>query len=426
MSKVFVLDTNRKPLNPCHPAKARRLLTEGKAAVLRRYPFTIILKREVENPILKPLRLKIDPGSKITGLAIVNDVTGEVEFAAEIQHRGQQIKKALDSRRSLRRGRRNRKLRYRAPRFLNRKRREGWLPPSLESRVDNVMTWVNRLSRVCPITAISQELVRFDAQMMQNPEINGVEYQQGELAGYEVREYLLEKFGRKCVYCGQDSIPLEIEHIVPRIKGGSNRVSNLTLACNSCNSAKGSLTAMEFGYPEIQKMAKMPLRDAASVNSARWALFGQLKDTGLELEVGTGGRTKFNRVTRGLAKSHWADAACVGASTPEALHVENVYPLLIKAMGHGKRQRCRTDRYGFTNRHAPRAKRFMGFQTGDIVKAIVPMGKNTGMHVGRIAIRFRPSFRLNEIDVHPKYLIPIHQSDGYDYAERRCRNSPVA
>ncbi len=426
MSKVFVLDTNRKPLNPCHPAKARRLLTEGKAAVLRRYPFTIILKREVENPILKPLRLKIDPGSKITGLAIVNDVTGEVEFAAEIQHRGQQIKKALDSRRSLRRGRRNRKLRYRAPRFLNRKRREGWLPPSLESRVDNVMTWVNRLSRVCPITAISQELVRFDAQMMQNPEINGVEYQQGELAGYEVREYLLEKFGRKCVYCGQDSIPLEIEHIVPRIKGGSNRVSNLTLACNSCNSAKGSLTAMEFGYPEIQKMAKMPLRDAASVNSARWALFGQLKDTGLELEVGTGGRTKFNRVTRGLAKSHWADAACVGASTPEALHVENVYPLLIKAMGHGKRQRCRTDRYGFTNRHAPRTKRFMGFQTGDIVKAIVPMGKNTGMHVGRIAIRFRPSFRLNEIDVHPKYLIPIHQSDGYDYAERRCRNSPVA
>ncbi|MBT9166580.1 MAG: CRISPR-associated endonuclease Cas9 [Chloroflexi bacterium] len=426
MSKVFVLDTNRKPLNPCHPAKARRLLTEGKAAVLRRYPFTIILKREVENPILKPLRLKIDPGSKITGLAIVNDVTGEVEFAAEIQHRGQQIKKALDSRRSLRRGRRNRKLRYRAPRFLNRKRREGWLPPSLESRVDNVMTWVNRLSRVCPITAISQELVRFDTQMMQNPEINGVEYQQGELAGYEVREYLLEKFGRKCVYCGQDSISLEIEHIVPRIKGGSNRVSNLTLACSSCNSAKGSLTAMEFGYPEIQKMAKMPLRDAASVNSARWALFGQLKDTGLELEVGTGGRTKFNRVTRGLAKSHWADAACVGASTPEALHVENIYPLLIKAMGHGKRQRCRTDRYGFTNRHAPRAKRFMGFQTGDIVKAIVPMGNNTGVHVGRIAIRFRPSFRLNEIDVHPKYLIPIHQSDGYDYAERRCRNSPVA
>lgn len=423
MSKVFVLDTNKKALNPCHPAKARRLLSEGKAAVFRRYPFTIILKYEVESRALKPLRLKIDPGSKVTGLAIMNDA--EVVFAAEIKHRGEQIKKALNSRRALRRGRRNRKTRYRAPRFLNRTRKKGWLPPSLKSRVDNVMTWVNRLSRVCPITSLSQELVKFDTQLMQNPEINGIEYQQGELAGYEVREYLLEKFGRKCAYCRKDGIPLEIEHIVPRIRGGSNRVSNLTLACNSCNLEKGNLTAEEYGYPEVQKLAKIPLRDASAVNATRWKLFNQLKATGLELEVGTGGRTKFNRITRGLAKSHWVDAACVGASTPEILHIENIQPLLIKAMGHGRRQRCGTDKYGFPTKHASRAKKFMGFQTGDIVKAIVPSGKTVGEHIGRIAIRFRPSFHLNGIDVHPKYLTLLHQADGYDYTRKEvCVDSP--
>lgn len=145
MQKVFVLDTNRQPLSPCHAARARQLLRQGKAAVYRRYPFTIILKREVPEPDPPPLRLKIDPGSKITGLAIVNDNTGEVVWAAELQHRGGQIKASLDSRRALRRSRRSRKTRYRKPRFANRSRPEGWLPPSLMSRVYNIETWVVRL-----------------------------------------------------------------------------------------------------------------------------------------------------------------------------------------------------------------------------------------------------------------------------------------
>ena len=201
MSKIFVLDTKKRPLAPCHPARARQLLKKGKAAVYRRYPFTIILKREIKEVDTQPLRLKIDPGSKTTGLAILNDRTGEVVWAAELQHRGQQIKSGLDSRRAIRRSRRNRKTRYRKPRFNNRKRPKGWLPPSLMSRVYNIQTWVTRLRNYCPIKAISLELVKFDTQAMQNPEVNGVEYQQGELFGYEVREYLLEKFSRKCAYC---------------------------------------------------------------------------------------------------------------------------------------------------------------------------------------------------------------------------------
>jgi len=250
VSKVFLLDTNKKPLDPIEPGYARKLLGWGKAAVFKRYPFTLILKEARPEAEVKPLRLKLDPGSKTTGLALVNDATGEVVFAAELTHRGQAIKNSLDSRRALRRGRRSRKTRYRPARFNNRTKPKGWLPPSLVSRLENVMTWVRRLYHLTPITALSMELVRFDTQLMQSPEISGVEYQKGELQGYEVRQYLLEKWGRKCAYCKAGNVPFEIEHINPRSRGGGNRVSNPTIACHKCNQEKGHQTAAEYGHPE--------------------------------------------------------------------------------------------------------------------------------------------------------------------------------
>jgi 5-methylcytosine-specific restriction endonuclease McrA len=268
VSNVFVVDTNKKPLNTIHPGEARFLLNRGKAAALKRYPFTIILKVKISDPVVTELRIKIDPGSKNTGIAIVNDQSGEVVFAAELSHRGQQIKKSLDDRRGVRRGRRNRQTRYRKPRWQNRRRPEGWLPPSLQSRMSNVITWMQRLARVCHITAISMELVKFDMQLMEHAEISGVEYQQGTLAGYELREYLLEKWGRTCSYCGKENIPLQIEHIVPRAKGGSNRVSNLCLACEKCNTAKGTKDIKDFLkkkpdlLKKIEALAKAPLGDA--------------------------------------------------------------------------------------------------------------------------------------------------------------------
>jgi hypothetical protein len=195
MSKVFVLDTNLRQLNPVHPAEARRLLSAGKAAAYRRYPFTIVLKTAVSAPI-EPLRIKLDPGSKTTGIALVDDQSGEVVFAAELSHRGHKIKESLDSRRAIRRSRRNRKTRYRQARWGNRRnKKKGWLAPSLQSRISNIVTWAQRLARVCHITNISMERVKFDMQLLENPEISGVEYQQGTLQGYEVREYLLESGG---------------------------------------------------------------------------------------------------------------------------------------------------------------------------------------------------------------------------------------
>lgn len=417
---VFVVDAERKPLAPCHPAVARKLLKQGRAAVLRRYPFAIILKEaKVTQP--QDIRLKIDPGSGVTGIAILHK--NRVIWAAEIEHRGQQIRSRLLERRQLRRSRRYRKTRYREPRFNNRRRPDNWLPPSLESRVANITTWVNRLIRLCPISAISLELVKFDTQKLQNPEITGVEYQRGELFGYEVREYLLEKWGRKCAYCGKENIPLEIEHIVPKSRGGTDRVSNLTLACHECNQKKDNLTAEELGFPEIQRRAKEPLKDAAAVNTVRWAIYDRLKETGFPIECGTGGTTKYNRSRLGLLKRHWIDAACVGVSTPDDLRICIGTVLAIKAVGHGTRQRCITDKYGFPKAHSLRSKTYMGFATGDIVKAIVPKGKYAGVHIGRVAIRHRPSFRLNGFDVHPKYLTILQRGDGYEYTYRVAHSS---
>jgi RRXRR protein len=182
MSYVFVVDQERQPLDPVHPGRARLLLNAGKAAVLRRYPFTIILKTVVPDAQPASLRLKIDPGAKTTGIAVVNDATGQVVWAAEVAHRGEAVKARLDQRRACRRSRRQRHTRYRPARFANRGRGEGWLPPSLESRLATVLTWVDRLRRWCPIGAISLELVKFDTQLMQDAEISGVEYQQGERA----------------------------------------------------------------------------------------------------------------------------------------------------------------------------------------------------------------------------------------------------
>lgn len=427
MSKVFVLDTQKQPLNPIHPGRARMLLSQEKAAVFRQYPFTLILKEEVLNPKVKPLRVKIDPGAKTTGLALVNDSTGEVVWAASLQHRGFQIRDALTSRRQLRRSRRNRKTRYRKPRFLNRTRQEGWLPPSLNSRVANILTWVKRLSLLCQITAISQELARFDTQQMEDAEISGLGYQQGTLAGYEVREFLLEKWNRACAYCGAKDTRVEVEHIQARSKGGSNRISNLCLACVPCNQKKGNQDIRDFlkSKPDLLKrvlaQAKRPLADTAAVNATQWNLYENLKKTGLPVEVGTGGRTKYNRTIRGLEKTHYWDAACVGASTPEQLITSGVKPMLIAAKGHGTRQQCRTDKFGFPVRYCSRTKFHKGFQTGDIVKAVVTSGKKIGTYVGRVATRATGSFNISTPDglvqgISHKYCKHIHKKDGYSYA----------
>ena len=427
MSKVFVLDTRKQTLTPVHSGRARLLLKAGKAVVYRTYPFTIMLKRQIEHPASAPLRLKIDPGAKTTGLALVNDASGEVVWAAEVIHRGAEIKKALDQRRAVRRGRRQRKTRYRKPRFANRRRKAGWLPPSLASRVSNIETWVKRLMALCPIDALSLELVKFDLQQMEHPEISGMYYQQGTLWGYEVRAYLLEKWGRTCAYCDTQGVPLQVEHIQARAHGGTDRISNLTLACETCNLAKGTQDVHVFLAHDAVRLerllqhTKTPLKDATAVNATRWRLFERLKATGLPVETGSGGLTKWNRARQGLPKAHWLDAAAIGVSTPEHLQTANVVPLLIKATGRGHRRVCNVNALGFPVSHRKRHKRYFGFQTGDIVRAVVPEPfACQGTHVGRVAVRARGTFNITTkqgkiTDVPHRFCRLIERTNGYGY-----------
>jgi hypothetical protein len=174
------------------------------------------------------------------------------------------------------------------------------------------------------------------------------------LPSYEVREYLLNKWERKWADCGVENIAWQVEHIYPRAKGGSNRISNLCLVCHSCNQKKGTKNIEKFlaKKPDILKrilaQAKRPLKDAAAVNWTRGALFNRLKEAGFPVVTGSGGLTKFNRTRLELPKSHWLDVACVGQI--ESLEVLTNKPLLIKSTGHATRQICRTDKFGFPSR----------------------------------------------------------------------------
>lgn len=306
-SNVCVIEANKQPRDPVHPGRARLLLTQGKAAVFTRFPLTIILKAAIEQPEVHPRRLTIDPGSRTTGLALVDDVSGRVVFAGTLTHRGQTIKKALDLRRAVRQGRRQRTTRYRQPRFDTRRRSVPWLPPSPESRVASVLTRVRRLRRLCPIAAISMEPVTFDLQQMENPETSGVVYQQGDGTGFERRDYLLAKWQRPCASCGAHIVPPQIEHMLARANG----------------------------------------------------------------------RT-FNRRIQGLPKERWIDAACVGKSTPVTLSLADITPLLIASTGHGSRQTCKVTASGFP------CSKPKGFQTGDLVRAVVPRGNKQGAYVGQV------------------------------------------
>jgi len=438
---VFVLDQRGKALMPCSQKRARKLLSCGRARVHRLVPFVIRLTdRKAADCTLQPLRLKLDPGSKTTGLALVreskaiNPATGEIERSiavlslVEIIHRGRQISEGLTARCQMRRARRGRNTRYRAPRFLNRGNKKlGWLAPSLQHRIDTTMSWVLRIQRWAPVVALSSELVRFDMQALQNPEISGTEYQQGTLFGYEVREYLLEKWQRTCAYCGVKDVPLQIEHIHPKAKGGSDRISNLTLACQWCNQKKAALPVEVFLSKDPKRLAKIlaqakaPLRDAAAVNATRWALANALKATGLPVELSSGGRTKFNRSRLDVPKTHAIDAACVGEF--DAIKDWHRPAITVKCTGRGSYQRTRLDKYGFPRGHLMRNKRVHGFGTGDMVKAVVPKGLKAGTHTGRLAIRASGSFNIQTSagvvqGIRHKHCQMLQRADGFGYFQQ--------
>ena len=439
--RVFVQAREGAPLMPCHPARARRLVRAGRAKVVRRVPFTVqILDRDQKDSAVQPVSLRLDPGAKTTGVALVaeGDRGARVVWAAELTHRSQAIRSRLTDRRMYRRGRRSRKTRHRAPRFDNRTRPEGWLPPSLQSRVDNTRTWAERLACRAPVSDLVVETTRFDVHALSaGKPLAGVEYQQGTLQGWEIREYLLHRHGHTCAYCaGLSKDPvLEKEHVHPRSRGGSDRVANLVIACHTCNAAKGNRTPGEWaailGRSRLDQArakaalaieaGKRPtLRDAAAMNAARYAVGRAVKALGLPVAFTSGGRTKANRAGQGYPKAHWIDAACVGPAGA-SVHLDPEAPVLsITATGRGQRRVTKPDRYGFPRGAAGRVKRVQGLQTGDRVRAVVPTGKYRGNHLGRVA-GVRADGRMDVATPGKKFtttaarLNRLQAADGYHY-----------
>ena len=433
---VMVVDKHGSPLMPTCPRRARLLLKEGRADVFCKNPFTIrILDRE--GGVLQPVELKLDPGAKTTGAALIVQGAFRGWFAVaawEFHHRGHAIRDALLSRSQLRRGRRGRKTRYRPARFKNRTRAQGWLAPSLQSRVDNVLAFARKIIRVCPVSEIPVEQVRFDTQLMANPDIQGVQYQQGTLYGYEVREYLLEKWKRQCAYCKAKDLPLQIEHLIPRSRGGTDKISNLALACNRCNQKKGNQLLEVFLHckPDLLASLKRQVeqspnqKDLASVNATRLALVDRLENTFPHLIVSTwtGGHTKFNRTQQGLPKTHWLDAACVGDSGL-SVDVSGISHITsIHAKGRGSRQMCKPDKHGFPRTSAKSVKRIHGFQTGDRVRLNQASGKYKGTHEGTVSIRATGQFDLKTTQglkitaKHDRFTL-MSRFDGYAYTHQR-------
>ena len=443
-NRVFVLGTNRVPLAPCHPARARELLRKGKAAVFRMYPFTLILKRNIPQSQTgrETLTVKIDPGSRTTGLAITlrGKYSIKCVFGLNLVHRGISVVGKLISRSQQRRGRRSRNCRYRKPRFLNRAKPNGWLPPSLVSRISNVKTWIDRFMRFCRISKSSIEVVSFDTQKMQNSDISGKEYQQGTLLDFKVKEYLLYRYNHTCQYCsGVSKDPvLEREHIHPSSKGGSNRVSNLTLACRTCNSAKSTLVLSEWltreqscrsplsisrvkGILRVQKGLKPPLRDTVAATLVSQCTVSYLNSLGLNPDLSPGYITKYNRSTLGYRKDHWIDAACVGSEGPLVAIPSSMLGVVAKAQKCNNRQMCCSDKYGFPRTKAKGPSKVFGFKTGDIVKSVVLKGKYKGTHVGKVSVRNRGNFNIftakGKNSANHKTCTSIHNRDGYSYVQ---------
>lgn len=302
---VYVLNICMAPLMPCKEAKARKLLKSGKAKIVKRNPFTIQLLFECEN-VTQDIVLGVDAGSKHIGLSATTDK--KELYAAEVELRDD-IVDLLSIRRENRRTRRNRKTRYRKPRFLNRVRSDGWIAPSVQNKVDTHLTVVRRLHEILPITRIIVEVVAFDIQKIKNPDIDGIEYQQGEQLGFwNVREYVFFRDGHTCQCCkgkSKDKI-LNVHHIESR-KTGGNAPNNLITLCETCH--KG----YHEGQIKLPRNIKrgMSFRDAAFMGIMRWAFYNQLKKLYQNVSLTYGYLTKNARIRNGLPKTHCVDARCI-------------------------------------------------------------------------------------------------------------------
>ena len=300
---VYVLNKDGKPLMPCNAVKARILLKQKKAKVIRREPFVIQLLYG-SSGYKQPVTLGVDAGAKHIGLSAS---TKQKElYSVEVELRTD-IVSLIATRSELKQGRHYRKTRYRKARFNNRKKPEGWLAPSIQNRIDAHISVIDKVHRILPVTAIIVETASFDIQKIKTPEIQGAEYQHGEqLDFWNVREYVLFRDGHICQYChgkSKDTI-LNVHHIESR-KTGGDAPNNLITLCETCHKA------YHAGKIKLEQKRGQSFKEASFMGIMRWALLDKLKEIYPDVRNTYGYMTKNNRVRLGLPKEHYIDAYCI-------------------------------------------------------------------------------------------------------------------
>ena len=368
---VYVLSINLKPLMPCTEAKARHLLKEDKASVIRREPFVIQLKFECENQT-QPVTLGVDAGAKHIGLS-ASTAKREL-YSAEVILRTD-ITDLLSTRRELRRSRRNRKTRYRQSRFLNRvkTKKQGWLAPTIVNRINTHLKVVDNVCRILPVVKIIVETASFDTQKLKNPNISGVEYQQGEqLNFWNVREYVLFRDNHTCQHChgkSKDNI-LNVHHLESR-KTGGDAPNNLITLCETCHKA------YHAGKIKLKQTRGQSFKAETFMGITRWFIFNKLKEIyPFEVKNTFGYLTKNTRIKAGLPKEHYVDAFCIaGNMQAERLnyywyqkqvrkHNRQIHKLTINKGGSRKRNQSPFEVFGFRLFDKVKCKGEVGFIFG--------------------------------------------------------------
>jgi|LSQX01.1.fsa_nt_gb N6-L-threonylcarbamoyladenine synthase len=355
--RVYVVNQRKEPLMPTTPCKARKLLKQGKAKVVKREPFTIQLLYAT-GETKQNITLGVDAGSKIIGLSATTDK--QELFSAEVELRND-IVKLLATRRELRRSRRNRKTRYRKHRFNNRKKEEGWLAPSIEHKIQTHLNVISKIHRILPISKIIVEVASFDIQKIKNPDIEGEQYQQGEQLGFwNVREYVLWRDGYKCQgKKGCKNKILNVHHIESR-KTGGNAPNNLITLCEGCHKE------YHAGKLKLNIKRGQSFRDAAFMGIMRWTFYNRLKELYPNVKMTYGYITKNTRIQNNLPKEHRIDALCI-TGNPQVKRLDYWY--YIKKVRNQNRQLHKRTILKDGYRKANKAEKYVfGYQLFDKVK----------------------------------------------------------
>lgn len=358
---VYVISQNGQPLMPTeNHVKVRILLKNKKAKVIKRCPFTIQLTYDSTN-YTQNITLGVDSGSKHIGLSATTK--NKVLFESDVELRND-IVNLLSTRRQNRRTRRNRKTRYRKPRFNNRRRKEGWLAPSVQNKVDSHLTVIRKVHEILPITKVIVEVASFDIQKIKNPTISGTKYQQGEqLDFWNVREYVLFRDSHICQYCkgkSKDKI-LNVHHIESR-KTGGDAPNNLITLCETCH------TGYHKGIIKLPKTIHrgMSFKDATFMGIMRWAFYNKLKEIYPNVSLTYGYITKNTRIRNSLPKEHYIDARCISGN-PKAISDGMVY-YQKKVRCHNRQIHKNTILKGGIRKRNQASYDVMGFRLFDKVK----------------------------------------------------------